>query len=120
MVASVGEGISRVMEDLRSTWEEFVRLLGAYSDAASSLNGPCPPETLRRVENALGFELPGSLAANSPESYFEVFSVNRQDQRIRLLWTCYDPLMPPDWQLSRFERGRDLTEFVRGQILLYE
>jgi hypothetical protein len=171
------------MDDLKSAWQDFVRLIGGYGGAASSLNGPCPPETLRRVEDALGFELPGSLAellgwnngqkldrkglfksisgwdvylrpvfldaesivtayrrlirdetlreelgeqevpfaaANRPESFFEVFSVNRQDQRVSLLWTCYDPLMPPDWQISRFARGRDLTEFVRSQIRLYK
>jgi hypothetical protein len=49
----------------------------------------------------------------------EVFTVNRDSGRVSLIWTeTYDPFNPPEWQVCRFDRGKDLAEFLRQQRML--
>lgn len=50
----------------------------------------------------------------------EVFTVNRETQKVSLIWTeTYDPWYPPEWQVTRCDRGKDLTEFFRWQRMMY-
>jgi len=50
----------------------------------------------------------------------EVFTVNRDSGVVNLIRTeTYDPFNPPEWQVARFERGKDLADFLRQQCLLY-
>lgn len=59
-------------------------------------------------------------AARSAHGYEEIFSVHRETQRVSLIWTeISDPFLPPEWQLTRFDRGEDLEDFLRWQIKLY-
>ncbi|HKI06117.1 MAG TPA: SMI1/KNR4 family protein [Thermoanaerobaculia bacterium] len=50
----------------------------------------------------------------------EVFTVNRDSGGVSLIWTeTYDFFNPLDWQVCRFDRGKDLAEFLRQQSMLY-
>jgi cell wall assembly regulator SMI1 len=50
----------------------------------------------------------------------EVFTVNRDSGGVSLIWTeTDDPFNSPEWQVCRFERGKDLAEFLRRQCQLY-
>jgi hypothetical protein len=50
----------------------------------------------------------------------EVFTVNWETQRVSLIWTeTYDPWNPPEWQVARFDRGKDLAAFVEWQRMMY-
>ncbi len=49
----------------------------------------------------------------------EVFTVNRETQKVSLIWTeTYDPWNPPDWQVARFDRGKDLAAFFEWQRMM--
>jgi len=51
----------------------------------------------------------------------EVFSINRDDQSVSLIWTGYtDPFNSPEWQVAKFARGNNLIEFVRQQVSFYQ
>lgn len=64
-------------------------------------------------------EIPFAVAG-SPSSYDEMFSVNRDDGRVSLLWTgAGDPFLPFDWRVARYKRGNDLAEFIRAQAALF-
>lgn len=54
-----------------------------------------------------------------PNNFKEMFSIHRGTGKVSLIWTLYDPLMPPSWQTSRFARGDNMAEFLRRQIDLY-
>jgi cell wall assembly regulator SMI1 len=75
------------------------------------------------VENEiLGKEFPGEVpfASESRSSCWgEVFTIHRETGNVSLIWTTYDPLLPPDWQLNRFGRGETLADFLRRQVVLY-
>jgi hypothetical protein len=165
------------------SWRRFVDTLKYFCDTVSFLNPPCPEETLRAVEQRLGFSLPSPLAevlrinngqafdrpgifkavshwnlynrhvfldaesiatayetfardellmaegwageipfalAGKPEYLKEVFSIQRSDGKVSLIWTAiYDPWMPEDWQVSKLKRGDDLSDFLAKQIGLY-
>lgn len=50
----------------------------------------------------------------------EIFSVHRENGTVGLIWTeVSDPFLPPEWQLWRFDRGKNLAEFFRRQVVLY-
>lgn len=50
----------------------------------------------------------------------EVFTVEMNDESVRLIWTgTADPWMPAEWQVSRFSRGANLAEFLRVQTWMY-
>jgi hypothetical protein len=165
------------------SWRRFVDTLKCFGDAVSIPNPPCPEETLRAVEQRLGFSLPSPLAEilrinngqafdrpgifkavsywnkynrhvfldaesiatayetfardellmaegwageipfalfGNPESFKEVFSIQRSNGKVSLIWTAiYDPLMPWDWQVSKLPRGDDFSDFLAKQIGLY-
>ena len=75
------------------------------------------------VENeVLVKEFPGEVpfASESRSSCWgEVFTIHRETGKVSLIWTTYDPLLPPDWQLNRFGRGETLAKFLRRQVTLY-
>ena len=54
-----------------------------------------------------------------PNNFKEMFSIHRETQKVSLIWTLYDPLMPPSWGTQRLPRGKDLGEFLGRQVALY-
>jgi hypothetical protein len=64
-------------------------------------------------------EIPFAVS-NQLSSYDEVFSINRDTQRVSLIWTQYiDPFNPPEWQVGKFVRGENLVEFLKQQSKFY-
>jgi hypothetical protein len=49
-------------DHLIPTWNAFVDRLKIFPEPLSTLNPPCPEETIREAERRLGFRLPSSLA----------------------------------------------------------
>ena len=49
------------MQDLIDAWEDLRGILKLYRNAFSTLNPPCSADTIRNVEQDLGFDLPEPL-----------------------------------------------------------
>jgi hypothetical protein len=101
-----------------SGWDRYMRHV--FLDAASIATA---------YENFVGNEvlvaefgsrqIPFSVAG-TPDSYRECFCVHAEQQTVSLIWAdVNDPWLPPEWQVARYARGRDLAEFLDRQTALY-
>jgi len=56
----------------------------------------------------------------SPRNYRQAYCINSATGAVSLIYTsCWDPWLPPAWQLMKHERGKSLTEFIEKQIEYY-